>query len=163
MNARPSFSAGSFKLHCSVGSEDGAPCCKMVKEAQLLGKVPANNVLCYWVPITCLALLDSFYESTHLIPISTLQGTLLSPFAGWRNWFQTPDIFSLRWLSVVQNWGGSIFPQGSLVSMKTLPQYFHCWSLVGIEKMVLKSQFMYQLFEEVFLAANKMKLFSFSY
>lgn len=64
---------------------------------------------------------------------------------------------------MVQKWREAIVPQRDLVSTKTLSQYLHCWSLMGIEKMILKSQFMRQPSKEGFLAANKMKLFFFFY
>ena len=55
MNAGPSFSAGAFKLYCSVGSEDGISCHKPVTEFQLFVEVAANNSFPYWAPIVCLS------------------------------------------------------------------------------------------------------------
>lgn len=81
MNAGPPFSAGAFKLYCSVQSEDGASSCKMLKESRPLVEVATNNGLCFRMPTACLALLDSVHEVAHIIPTPTLQDTLLSPFA----------------------------------------------------------------------------------
>ena len=54
MNAGPSFSAGAFKLYCSVRSEDGISSHKPVTEFQLLVEVAANNSFPYWAPTACL-------------------------------------------------------------------------------------------------------------
>ena len=232
MNAGPSFSAGAFKLYCSVRSEDGISSHKPVTEFQLLVEVAANNSFPYWAPTACLCaqllshvwlfvtpwtvasqaplsmglsskntgvgcqtllqgifmtqgsnpcllcllhwqvgslpqvpsiLLNSFHELAHVILTPTLQNSLLSPFIGWENWLQAPCYFQ----TIGGSWwfedrGRSRVPQSDLVSMKTLLQYLHCWSLsipLWIEKMVLIFQFMHQPSKEDVQAANKMRLF----
>lgn len=108
-------------------------------------------------------LLNSFHELAHIILTPTLQNALLFPFVGWGNWLQAPCYFQTIggswWL---EDGGRSRVPQSDLVSMKTLLQYLHCWSLsipLWIEKMVLRFQFMHEPSKEDVQAANKMKLF----
>lgn len=156
MNAGPLFSAGAFKLYCSARSEDGASSCKMVKESQPPVEVAANNGLCYWVPTMCLTWLDSVHELAHRSLPNTLQDTLLSPFARWGSWLQTPCYFQYRkWLSMVQHGEKSEATQSDLESRKTLSQLSPLVKPMGVEEMVLKPQFINLSSKECFLVSNK--------
>lgn len=156
MNAGPPFSAGAFKLYCSAGSEDGASSFKTVKESQPPVEVAANNGPCYWVPTRCLTLLDSVHELAHIILPPTLQDTLLSPFARWGSWLQTPCYFQYRrWLPMVRHGGRFVVPQSDLESRKTLSQLPPLLKPMGVEEMVLKPEFINWPSEECFPVSNK--------